>query len=777
MKSRAYEVINNTITVLLAVVAALIPLFVLNITTDYYSMPKLVLLIVAELLLLGLWFLSWIFEGKINVIKTPLDLPLFFLLLTILVSTLLSTSRYASIYGVFPEVQGSAVSWVSYIILYFLTVSHLRRVGQLQMFLQLLFGSAFLMSLISILSFFKLFLPLAIAQSVNFTPAGTSFSAAAFLIAVLPLSLIFTVAKSKILPQWAALTASIFSGMALVLIGSVAVDVIILSIFAFSIFVTRKYLSSKSLLLLLTPFMISSLLAMFVYIPFPGNKIHELRNNFPQEIQLPIDISWKISATAFRDAPFFGTGPATFLYNFTNYKPVEFNQLKYWNYTFGMASNQFLQILGTWGMFGLFSLLAISVLIVNSARKVLFSVNADISEEDLILTKSLALASLVSISLLFIHASTLVSVVTMMLFAALFMASKKEIREKVSEYSMGVKISTSGQRQLDFLPVIVFIIFCALAVFVSQKTYKATLADYYHRLALGQANKDGAKTYEYLQKAENLNPYIDLYRVDMAQTNFALANALATQKGPTKDNPEGSFTDADKQTIQTLVTQAINEGRASVAISPRSARNWEVLAVIYKNITGVAKNSLTFSLDAYGRAIQLDPMNPTLRLNVATIYHVNKNYDLAVRFYSDAINLKPDYTNGYYNLAVVLKEKGDLQNAQTIAEQAQTLLQKELGSADYLNASSDVKATKSNDYKTVNDLLAQIKAEIGNTAKNQGAEEGTTQKTGALQNSDLPGINVPDLSNPPSENLPPAVEGNPDANLPQLETIAPSPTP
>jgi tetratricopeptide (TPR) repeat protein len=279
-----------------------------------------------------------------------------------------------------------------------------------------------------------------------------------------------------------------------------------------------------------------------------------------------------------------------------------------------------------------------------------------------------------------------------------------------------------------------------------------------------------------LQKAENLNPFIDLYRVDMAQTNFALANALASQKGPSKDSPKGSLTDADKQTIQTLVTQAINEGRASVLLSPRSSRNWEVLALIYRNITGVANNSLTFALDAYGRSIQMDPVNPTLRVNVGSIYHANKNYDSAIRFFSDAINLKPDYLSGYYNLTLALKDKGDLQNAKLIAEQAVALLQKDLGSRKYTTAPDQVKETKAKDFNTITELLNEIKTEIDASTKSKGSEEAESGKTGALQNPNLPSINVPDLNNPPNPAPPPAVEENPQAGLPELNPQA-SPTP
>ena len=83
----------------------------------------------------------------------------------------------------------------------------------------------------------------------------------------------------------------------------------------------------------------------------------------------------------------------------------------------------------------------------------------------------------------------------------------------------------------------------------------------------------------------------------------------------------------------------------------------------------------------------MDPFNPALRVNVGSIYYMAQNYDLAVRFYTDSINLKPDYINGYYNLAVALRDKGDLQNAQLVAEQAVALLRKDLNSEENNRAS------------------------------------------------------------------------------------------
>ncbi len=771
MTGNIHKYLDSVISYFLIVVAALTPLVFLNLTTDFYDMPKLIMLVVAVVILYGLWITSWVVRGKITVTRTPLDVPLVVLLIAILTSAFLSTSRYASIFGIFPDVHGSAISWTAYILFYFVAVSNLKKEGQVKTLLHALFGSAVVVSLISFFSYFRLFLPFELAKGVNFTPAGTSFSAIALLLMLLPVSFMSMIVDNKFLPKPPAMVLSVLFSVVIIMIGSVPYYVILLAIFVICAFIVRDKLSGKTLLFLLIPFAAAVLVLVLITFPFFGNILYESRFNFPKEVQLPLGISWEISATAFRDAPLVGTGPATFLYNFTSYKPVEFNQLDLWNFTFSNAGNEILEVLGTWGLFGAFALIAACIAIILSSGKHIFSKRLDSTQGDMqVVLPGLAIGATVSVVLLFVHATTLVSVVVTLLLVAAFMASQKSIREKLTEFSVGIKIAASGNKQIDILPVMVLVLFLVAAVYTLNITYNVVLADYYHRLALSQANRDGTKTYEYLQKAESLNPYIDLYRIDMAQTNFALANALASQKGPTQDNPQGTLTDADKQTIQTLVAQAINEGRASVVLAPRSSRNWEVLALIYRNITGVAENSLTFALDSYGRAIQADPNNPALRVSVGSVYYTAQNYDLAIRFFSDSINLKPDYVNGYYNLAVALKDKGDLQNAQLVAEQAVALLRKDFSNEENNKASELLKQSWVKDYNTASELLNEIRGKI-NTDSGE-------QVDTALQNPNLPSIDVPNLNNLPGTNTPPTIEENPEANIPEIiPSATQTPTP
>lgn len=754
MRNHLSAYLDHVISFLLYVVVFVTPLLFLNQMTEFYEMPKLVFLIVTTVLLLGLWIFSWIVKGKIVLTRTPLDVPLLAILIVVLISTYLSPTRYESIFGNFPRVDGSAVSWVVYILLYFITVSHLRDLGKIRVFLNVLYGSAVIVAALTLLAFFGVYLPFDFAKAVNFTPTGSSFSTIAFLLLLLPLPILSIINPNKFLPMPLAIALTILFGVTVSLISSVSGLIALLIAFALCFFLSKPHQVRKTLPAFLITFVVVGAVLLFSYIP--GNALQHIESNFPKEIQLPFAISWKVSVSAFRDAAFFGTGPSTYLFNFETYKPIEFNALPYWNFSFDTAYNEFLQVLGTLGIFGFLALLYFCVVIVvNSWRNLAIDTQDAHQDNTHILLPAMAMSGLLSIVLFAIHATTLVSLVVTLFILAVLMMAQRSIRERVTELSLGIKASTVDNKQLDLFPVILFVIYLIAAVAVLYNTVIMTTADYYHRKALATASTNGAQTYTYLQKAEALNPDVDLYRVDMAQTNFGLANAIAAQAKPGK-NGTLNLSAQQKQTIQTLLSQSINEAKVAVLLSPRSAADWEVLAAIYRNISGVAQNALAFSLSAYGQAIQLDPMNPTLRLDVGGIYYVTKNYNQAIQFFTDSANLKPDYANAYFNLAIAYRDSGDIQDALVVANQTVVLLQSNPNSPD---------------YKTAVALLNALKKASASQQKASSTQQATAgQSNSSLQNPNLP--KVSNLNNPPSVTPAPTVQPNPKAAVPQTTPSA-----
>jgi tetratricopeptide (TPR) repeat protein len=117
---------------------------------------------------------------------------------------------------------------------------------------------------------------------------------------------------------------------------------------------------------------------------------------------------------------------------------------------------------------------------------------------------------------------------------------------------------------------------------------------------------------------------------------------------------------------------------------------------------------------------------------------------MAIRFFDDAVNLKPDYANAYYNLSIALRDKGNLQEAQAVAERVVQLLQTD---------------TENPDYKVAAEYLKDLKARIATgSAQNSQIQAPAGQQNGALQNEKLPQVPLDQLQDQPNVATPPAVK-------------------
>ncbi len=746
--------LSNINMILIYCLAGLLPLFFTPLTSEYYDTAKFLLISLSVLVMLMIWGVRLITENRLVLVKTPLDLLMLLYLLVVVISTIFSSSPYNSLYGLLPKVQGGLLSQVAIVLLYFMVVSNVKTAKQTITTLQLLTISGLVMSIVSLLSYFKLFLPFKAAQFTTFSLAGTPAVTGILLAILLPLALTQLLATSHSksalknpVTIFYALACLVFI-ITIVLIGNMAAWIGALVAIGLTLYVhltseeKRFRLSGLTSSLLAIIGLIALLLATLTYTPTlkDSTLLGKLGAEFnkTREPQMPLSTSWKVSTSAFGDSPILGTGPATYLYNFTQYKPVSYNLTPSWNLRLNAAHNQYLQTWAELGGAGILLLLLICSTFCVFALKHKDAWGLSIAGITFFVTMAL------------FPTSVLTQAVGFMIIALFMVASigRNKVTEMVVDFSGKTLSGNSGTHFL--LPTLLFVPIL-IVVFVSLVypgfITKLVAGEYYQRQALNNLSTNKIiEARASLIKAISRNPEVDSYQVGLAQVNFTIANLIAASKGPTEASPSGSLTDKDKTDIQQLLQQSIAGGRASTVLAPRSAGNWEILASIYRQISGVAKDATAFSLDAYGKAIQRDPYNPLLRLAVGGVYYQAKNYDLAIRFFDDAVSLKPDYPNALYNLAIALRDKGtdaSIAEATSVAERLVSQLQDK---------------PNSEDYKVASKLLADLKAAAPATNQPPAATP-----SAALENKDLPKVlDEKDLGDKPENvSTPAAVQKNP----------------
>jgi tetratricopeptide (TPR) repeat protein len=101
-------------------------------------------------------------------------------------------------------------------------------------------------------------------------------------------------------------------------------------------------------------------------------------------------------------------------------------------------------------------------------------------------------------------------------------------------------------------------------------------------------------------------------------------------------------------------------------IAERNADEWLALALEYE----ADKKTRTEAMDAYDRALRVDPAKIDALLNCGTLHYEDGNFEKASEYFGRAISAQPDSALAHFNLGSVLEEMGDVDTARKHLRQA-----------------------------------------------------------------------------------------------------------
>ncbi|HVT00956.1 MAG TPA: O-antigen ligase family protein [Patescibacteria group bacterium] len=107
------------------IILFLVPLVMHPNTYELFEFNKMWLVFIMSTVILFLWGMKMIAKGKIEIRRTPLDIPLALFLLSQIVSTVFSIEPHVSFWGYYSRFNGGLLSTLSYIFLYYAFVTNL----------------------------------------------------------------------------------------------------------------------------------------------------------------------------------------------------------------------------------------------------------------------------------------------------------------------------------------------------------------------------------------------------------------------------------------------------------------------------------------------------------------------------------------------------------------------------------------------------------------------------------------------------------------------------
>lgn len=237
------------------------------------------------------------------------------------------------------------------------------------------------------------------------------------------------------------------------------------------------------------------------------------------------------------------------------------------------------------------------------------------------------------------------------------------------------------------LTLLIALIVSGLWIAVSIKD-AASLA--YFGQGIRELNSGGspASADAYFQKALVLNP-MDVYWQARAEASLAEADRII--KTVTASSP-ASTTRAGAAAAGVAVNQALAHSVKAVAFDPGNYYNYLSEARVAELAASVGMaDAYKTGLSAYTSAINLNPGNPSLYINLARFQAMNNQLDAALETVGAALQVKNNYLDAVFLLSQIEAAKGNLPDAVTAATFAtqlnpsSPLLFLQLGLLEYAN--------------------------------------------------------------------------------------------
>lgn len=655
-----------------------VPLAFAGDTSELFEFNKMWLTFALAIVIAAAWGAKAILQKELRIRKTPLDIPIALFLLSQVISTIFSLDMHISLWGYYSRFNGGLLSILAYIFLYYALVSN-ATYGMVKKTLLVSLVSGLVVTLWGLPSHFG-YDPTCLlfrgsldvsCWTESFQPKIRIFSTlgqpnwlAAYLTILIPIAIAFALQKTQILLLAALFYLAILytgsrSGFLGLLVGSFVFFLLSKEKLTLLKFVIFPLLVLS--LLIGTP--VDSQIKQFMPITYnpqpttsPKGPVLETGGTESGTIRL---IVWKGAIDTWLHNPLFGSGVETFAYAYYKYRPFEHNLTSEWDYLYNKAHNEYLNYLATTGIFGLGSYLLmigtfLFITLRNRKSQIIFSLLAAYIS---ILVSNFLGFSVVIINLYFF-------LIPAFVFVLEGMTKEKNYPLPAIRYPL-----------LVILPLMLTALYLLLTLYRFWEADKSYARGY-------NLNRAGQYQYGYFDLADAVEkrPSEPVFLDELSYNAGVLALALDTQK------------EATYAAMLTKETLALSN--KVVADHPNSITFWKTRIRLLNLLSNQDQKYLSLALDAAKKAKTLAPTDAKVSYTLGILYGQNREKQKAIKALQQSVNLKPDYKDAYYALALFYHDLATDKNSRVIDNDLQ---KKAIDTMQYILdniASDDAQAKK-----------------------------------------------------------------------------------
>jgi len=721
---RIADTANSIIKIGFYLLFLLVPLVLTPWNYELFEYNKMMVTYAIAAIILSSWGIKMIADRKISIRRTPLDLPLLLFFFSQLISSIFSLDPHVSWNGYYSRFNGGMWSVITYIGLYYAFVSNwtdkrsvfsLSSAGyndehehsgllSLSPLLKTILATAAVVALYGVFERMGIDKHLWVqdVQTRVFSTLGQPNWLAAYIVALLPLGMLFTISSffgNTLLTQplddkrthttewhltkywnfshifWISISILFFLTLLFTRSRSGLMGVAL----AFVLFWSLLLVTTKKLRYIATPFI--AFVVIFGAITFVNGSNIDIIDRYvtlsgvtkllsrssvstvtpppsPATDTAMANVGgtesgtirkyvWQGALIAWQSstkAMLIGTGTETFAFAFFRYKPVEHNMTSEWDFLYNKAHNEYLNYLTTTGIVGLGSyLLLIAVTFVWFMR-----IYAKDDRQQKLLVTALA-AGYVSILVTnFFGFSVVIIQLLFFLFPAFYAVAQTNTSH---DHTLTMRYSLSpvwAKAAGVFVMAIGGYILFSLGVYWYADTLFAKGNRY------SRAGKSDI-AYHYLDQAVALRPSEPMYHDELATTLATLALDAINAKDATR--------------ASNLAQLSVKHSDIALRVSPNNVNFWKSRTKVFYAFSAFDHQYNQYAIKSLETALLLSPNDPKITYNLAVLYGRGGENEKAVEELKKTILFKKDYRDAYYALFVFYQEIGKPELARQILGQ------------------------------------------------------------------------------------------------------------
>ncbi|OGK55565.1 hypothetical protein A3B56_02055 [Candidatus Roizmanbacteria bacterium RIFCSPLOWO2_01_FULL_45_11] len=626
--------------------------------------------------LLGLvaWASKGVLEESMKIRRTPLDIPILIFWLVYLASTIFSIDRWHSLWGFFGDPSRGFFSVTAIIIFYYLYLSNFS--GALfRWSVGALFSSGLLVSVYSALMLMNInFLPEQIKKFAPLGLLGSLENLGAFFAIMIPITIaiIFKVLLSAKANPFLKFIAVVTGIAGLVLNLSLVAALhnymswwgLFFGMIVFLVFMLSKMVETPANWTWIPMLTFVLIMVIILSIRFDIAKIE-----LPTKVPAFYKISWDIAKNSVKDKFILGSGPATYGYDFSRFRPDNYNETAFSGIRLYQAAGFFFEALPAIGILGTLALIVVLLSYIGSAGHYLLKDREKNKLYSLGLMSSVVVFA-VNFSLIRMEGGLILigSALAILAMAAVLYESAAE-----ENY---LKLTLKASAKYALTMAFVFMAISAGVIYLFVFIGKAYVADIYAGSSSLSTSASGQVTVESVAKIKKA---IDLYGREgryysgLGLEYMALANNEIIKGGKT----------ASSDIMADYLNKAIENVSKGKNLMPNDAVAVESLAFVWENVGLYAKGenaALKQQEDNYKIASELEPGNPNYYLKLGEVklrYAValgsaakgesnqekEKLIQEAKDLFKKSIGKKKNFAPAYFDLALAEEALGGLDEA------------------------------------------------------------------------------------------------------------------